>query len=541
MTNDVLAWETIPRLVRFAAERFPEMEGLVDGPVRMTFGEIADASDQVARAAIASGIEHGDRVAIWAPNAFEWVLAALGLGSVGAVIVPISTRLKALEAEHALRRSDSSVLFTVSGFLGIDYPEMLRDAFGGEQDGAPIAGLPDLREIILMRGEDESSTSWTDFLARAAQTPPEVAERRATDVAGNDVCDIIFTSGTTGRPKGAQVTHYQNLRVFSEWADVVGLQEGDQYLIINPFFHTFGYKAGLMASLMKGCTMYPVAVFDVEETMRLIERERISMIPGSPTIYQSIINSPNRSSYDLSSLRLAVTGGSVVPVELVKEMGSVLGFDSVITAYGLTESTGVVSICYPDDDPETIANSVGRPIADIEVRVVDDDNNEVPRGESGEIMCRGYNVMLGYINDPEETAAAIDADGWLHTGDIGTMDGRDYIKITDRKKDMYIVGGFNAYPAEIENIMLSNPKIAQVAVVGVPDERLGEVGAAFIIRRTGHDDLTADEVLAWCRENMANFKVPRHARIVESLPLTPSGKVVKYELRNRFSDPGRVE
>ena len=230
-----------------------------------------------------------------------------------------------------------------------------------------------------------------------------------------------------------------------------------------------------------------------------------------------------------------------MPVELVKEMGSVLGFDSVITAYGLTESTGVVSICYPDDDPETIANSVGRPIADIEVRVVDDDNNEVPRGESGEIMCRGYNVMLGYINDPEETAAAIDADGWLHTGDIGTMDGRDYIKITDRKKDMYIVGGFNAYPAEIENIMLSNPKIAQVAVVGVPDERLGEVGAAFIIRRTGHDDLTADEVLAWCRENMANFKVPRHARIVESLPLTPSGKVVKYELRNRFSDPGRVE
>jgi acyl-CoA synthetase (AMP-forming)/AMP-acid ligase II len=352
-------------------------------------------------------------------------------------------------------------------------------------------------------------------------------------VQPGDVCDIIFTSGTTGRPKGARVTHYQNLRVFSEWADMVGLAEGDQYLIINPFFHTFGYKAGMLAALMKGATMYPVAVFDVDAAMEMIERERISMIPGSPTLYQAILNSPRRSDHDLSSLRLAVTGGSVVPVSLVEEMRSELGFDLVLTAYGLTESTGVVTICSGDDDPETIATTVGRPIREIEVRVVDDDNVEVPRGEPGEIVVRGYNVMLGYINDPEETAAAIDAAGWLHTGDIGTMDENDYVKITDRKKDMYIVGGFNAYPAEIENIMLTHPKIAQVAVIGVPDDLMGEVGAAYVIRRTG-EELTADEVLAWCRENMANFKVPRHAEIVDSLPLTPSGKVVKYELRERY-------
>jgi len=534
MTDEAMEWQTVPELVRYAASRYPDLEGLVDGPVRMTFAELAEATREVARAAIASGIEHGDSVAIWAPNTAEWVTASLGLGSIGAVIVPISTRFKALEAEHTLRKSEASVLFTLAGFLDINYPQMLRDALGGPEGDSPIAGLPGLREIVLMRGEDEHSVSWDEFLDRASDTPIDEAEQRAAAVEPSDVCDIIFTSGTTGRPKGAQVTHLQNLRVFDEWAEVVGLAEGDRYLIVNPFFHTFGYKAGILAALMKGSTMFPMAVFDVDRVIDLIERERISMVPGAPTLFQSILNFPARHDRDLSSLRLAVTGGSVVPVELVRQIRTDLGFESVVTAYGLTESSGVVSICHPDDDPETIATTVGRPISDIEVRVVDDDNVEVPRGEPGEVVLRGYNVMLGYINDPEETGKAIDGGGWLHTGDIGVMDERDYIRITDRKKDMYIVGGFNAYPAEIENIMLAHPRIAQVAVVGVPDDRLGEVGVAFVIRRAG-EDLTAGEVLDWCRQNMANFKVPRHTEIVEELPLTPSGKVVKYELRDRYA------
>jgi acyl-CoA synthetase (AMP-forming)/AMP-acid ligase II len=331
-------------------------------------------------------------------------------------------------------------------------------------------------------------------------------------------------------PKGVMSAHAQNLRVYDAWSRGAGIAEGDRYLIINPFFHCFGYKAGWLSCIIRGATALPHPVFDVPAVLERIGKERINVLPGPPTLYQSILAHPERSKYDLSSLRLAVTGAAAIPVELVKRMRRDLGFDVVITAYGLTECCGTVTMCLQDDDAETIATTSGRAIPGVEVRCVDAKGREVSRGEAGEVVVRGYNVMEGYFEDPEATEKTIDRDGWLHTGDVGVMDERGYLRITDRIKDMFITGGFNCYPAEIENLMFRHEGIAQVAVVGVPDERLGEVGMAFVVPGPGAK-LDPDEIIAWCREHMANFKVPRRVRIVDSLPTNASGKVLKFELR----------
>jgi len=360
------------------------------------------------------------------------------------------------------------------------------------------------------------------------------ARRRAAAVGADDLSDIIFTSGTTGRPKGAMATHGQTLRVFEAWSEVIGLRAGDRYLVINPFFHTFGYKAGWVACLLRGATIIPQAVFDVDEAMARVAEERVTVLPGPPTLFQSILDAPRRKDYDLSSLRLAVTGAAVVPVELIRRMREELTFQTIVTGYGLTEATGTVTMCRAGDDAETIALTSGRAIPDTECRIVDEKGNEVPSGEPGEVVTRGYHVMRGYLDDPAATAEAIDADGWLHTGDIGVMDERGYVRITDRKKDLFIVGGFNAYPAEIEGLLLRHPAVSQVAVVGMPDGRLGEVGAAFVVLRPGRQ-LTPEVLIAWASDEMANFKVPRRVEIVDALPLNASGKVLKTELRDRLS------
>jgi acyl-CoA synthetase (AMP-forming)/AMP-acid ligase II len=318
---------------------------------------------------------------------------------------------------------------------------------------------------------------------------------------------------------------------------VIGLREGDRYLIVNPFFHAFGYKAGWLSCIMRGATILPHAVFDVNQVFLRVARERISVLPGPPTIYQSFLAHPERDRHDLSSLRLAVTGAAAIPVELVRRMRDELGFETVITGYGLTEASGIVTMCRHDDDPETIATTSGRAIPGVEVLCVDDAGKEVPRGQPGEVVVRGYNVMRGYFEDAAATAETIDAQGWLHTGDIGVMDARGYLKITDRKKDMFIMGGFNCYPAEIESLLFENPEIAQAAVIGIPDERMGEVGMAFVVPRPGSKP-TPEGVMAWCREHMANFKVPRRVEIVDALPINAAGKVQKPLLRERARGRG---
>jgi acyl-CoA synthetase (AMP-forming)/AMP-acid ligase II len=521
--GDDIRWDqmTIPRTLRRAAERFGGALALDDEGVRFSFTELAAAGEGAARAFLAAGLRAGDRAAIWAPNLWEWVVAALGLQSAGGVLVPLNTRYKAAEAGYILRRSRARVLCTMGDFLGTNY----ADTLGGE-------GLPDLERVVVFRGTSRRGEPWADFVAAGARVPAGEARARAEAVGPGDLSDLLFTSGTTGHPKGVMTAHGQNLEVFDTWSRGVGIREGDRYLIVNPFFHSFGYKAGWLTCLIRGAAAIPHQVFDAGQVMERIARERITLLPGPPTIYQLLLAHPERAKFDLSSLRLAVTGAAAVPVELVKRMRSELGFESVITAYGLTESCGTVSMCEPGDDAETIATSSGRALPDTEVRCVDEDGKEVPRGSPGEIVVRGYNVMRGYFEDPAETAKAIDAEGWLHTGDIGVMDERGYLRITDRIKDMFITGGFNCYPAEIENGMYRHPGIAQVAVIGIPDERMGEVGMAFVVPRPGAA-LDPAELITWCREQMAHFKAPRRVEIVNALPTNASGKVLKYELRKR--------
>jgi len=528
-----LTWGTTPRLVRRAAENHEGRAAVVDGDVTLSYRDLAEAVHQAARAYMAAGIEAGDRVAVWAPNLVEWIIAALGAHSAGAVLIPLNTRFKGHEAGDVVLRGGARILVTVTDFLDTDYVALLREAMGPATAERPVQGLAGLERIVVIRGEAVDGTqSWSDFLRGGDAVDGADADARALAVEPGDLSDILFTSGTTGKPKGVMTAHGQNLRAFGDWSDVVGLREGDRYLIINPFFHAFGYKAGILASLMTGSTIYPQLVLDVPDVMRRIASERITMLPGTPTLYQTILNHPDFGATDFSSLRLAVTGAAAIPVELILRMRAELHFETIITGYGLTESCGIATMCRYDDDPETIANTSGRAIPELEVRCVDDNGAEVARGEPGEVVVRGYTVMRGYLDDPEETAAAIDGDGWLHTGDIGVMDERGYLDITDRMKDMFIVGGFNAYPAEIENLMLANSAIAQVAVVGVPDERMGEVGVAFVVPRHGQT-IDPDELVAWSRQRMANYKAPARVVVVDALPLNATGKVLKYELRAR--------
>ncbi len=517
-----LEWASIPALARWAADTFGDEEAVIDGDAVLSFRELVEVSNRVGRAYIAAGIEPGDRVAIWSPNIHEWIVALLGLQSAGAVLVPINTRYKGAEAAYLLQASRAKVLVTVNGFLGNKYLTMLEGH-----------DLPHLEHRVVLRGDvPEGAVSGGEFLGLGESVPEAELDARVAALTGDDVADIMFTSGTTGNPKGVVCTHAQTLRGFADWAAIVGLRRDDRYLVINPFFHSFGYKAGIVACLTVGATLVPQGVFDIPEAAANVARHRITTIPGPPAIYQTFLNHPDLDRSQLASLRLAVTGAAPVPVELLARMEQELGFETVVTAYGLTETCGIVSVCRPDDPPETISASSGRAIPGVEVRVVDDDGNEVPRGEPGEIVVRGHNVMQGYFEDPERTAETIDADGWLHTGDIGTMDPDGYLAITDRKKDMFIVGGFNAYPAEIENLLLAHPDLAQVAVVGVPDERMGEVCVAFAVPTAGTNP-DPDEIVAWAKDQMANYKVPRRIVLMDALPMNASNKVLKYQLRDQ--------
>ena len=516
--------ETIPSVLRDAASRFGDHEAVVDEGVRISFRDLLERAEEVAAALVASGVAPGDRVAIWAPNSGAWIVSSFGIYLAGAVLVPLNTRYKGGEAAHVLGTAEAKVLLTVTDFLGADYVGMLEDA--DVRDA--------LDEIVVIQGPTrEGTTTWDDFVARGSARDRDEMRRRAAAVAPDDTSDIIFTSGTTGAPKGAMLGHGASVRTYRVWSELVGLREGDRYLLVYPLFHTAGLKSVVLASVMTGATIVPEPVFEVAQVMKRVADERISVLPGPPTVFQTILDDPDLASYDLSSLRLSVTGAAVVPVQVIEQMRDVLKFENVVTGYGLTETTGTISMCRHDDPPDVIATTVGKPLPGVDVRVVDDDGNDVPPGQPGEFIARGFNVMKGYFNNPEATADA-SVDGWLRTGDIGYLDGDGNLVITDRKKDMFIVGGFNAYPAEIEKMMLDHPDIAQVAVVGVPDERLGETGGAFVVAASGHT-VDPDEVVAWCRERMANFKVPRQVQIVDALPVTPSGKVMKFVLRDQLA------
>jgi acyl-CoA synthetase (AMP-forming)/AMP-acid ligase II len=542
-------------LLEESSKRYGDRLAVIDGTLRMTYAELAAEARTMARALMATGVQPGDRVAVWLPNTARWLIAALGAHSAGASLVPMNTRYTGYEALDVLQRTGARVLFLPDRFLGSDYLAALREAAAGQTEPArrqrgaatsgPVERLPYLRLAVHVPVESDDEhqgssedraaadgvASWEEVLDRAGDISEQSALERAALVRAEDVADIIFTSGTSGVPKGAVSSHRQTVAVAAAWAERAQVTEHDVYMIIAPFFHTFGYKAGWVVALLCGATILPQLTFDIDRVVDQIERERVTILPGPPTIFQELLADPQRDKHDLSSLRLAVTGAAMVPVALVERMRRELTFETILTAYGLTEAV-VVTMCRPGDDAETISGTSGYAAADFEIRIVGVDGGEMEPGDDGEILLRGPNVMVGYLDDPAATRATIEPDGWLHTGDVGHVDKRGYLTITDRLKDVFTVGGFNVYPAEVENVLMRLSPVADCAVVGRPDERLGEVGLAYVVTGAGQS-LSEQDVIAHCKERLANFKVPREVVFVTKLPRNAGGKVLKRDLRER--------
>ena len=489
--------DTLPALLREAAERFGAHPAYVEGDRTVSYAELLRLVEATSELYVNSGACCGDKVVVWGPNSIDWAVAALAVSYAGGVLVPVNSRYVGTEVADVVERTGAKLAVVHNGFLGRDQVYELSKAGVSDRVITPL-----------------------DELMAAAQSAEGLQHE---EVVPDDVADILFTSGTTGRSKGAMSAHRQTIGVARAWAELGGVRQDDRYLVVNPFFHSFGYKIGIVVGLLTGCTLYPVATFDVEATMQLIEDEQITVFPGAPTLYQSILAAPGRADHDLSSLRLAVTGAAVVPVVLIERMReeapSGLGIDQVVTAFGMTEAV-VVTMCREGDSAETIATTCGRAIPGMETRIAED----------GELLVKGDYVMLGYLDDEAATAEAIDDEGWLHTGDIGVLDDAGNLRITDRLKDMYISGGFNVYPAEVEQTLMRMDGVVDVAVVGVPDERMGEVGKAFVVAGEGHR-VTPGDVVAYAREKLANFKVPRQVVLVDALPRNLGGKVLKTELR----------
>jgi HIP---CoA ligase len=520
-----LAWPSIAAMTASAAERFGERPAVVDGDGQLSYQELFDEARRFGAALVATGIEPGDRVGIWAYNSREWIVALLGLFQAGATLVPVNTRFKGHETADILKRGRVRVLVTVTDFLATDYVAMLADTG---------VALPDLMTIVIARGTPSApGVPWAGFLSRATGAELAEVDRRRAALGRDDVSDVLFTSGTTGVPKGVLMTHGRTMGVATDWTAMTGLSTGDPYLMVNPYFHMFGFKAGILACLTAGATMLPEPVLDVGRVLTRVAGERVTVLPGPPTLYQMILDYPDRARHDLSSLRVAVTGAADIPVELIRRIRAELPFSLIVSGYGLTEA-GTAASTALDDEPETIATTVGRPRPGFEIRIVDTHGADAAPGEVGQIVLRGPTVMAGYLDDPAATAAVLSDDGWLNTGDLGRIGEDGCLRIAGRSKDMFIVGGFNAYPAEIESMLLEHPDIQQAAVIGVPDPRLGEVGLAFVVTRSA--GLTGDGIIAWCRGRMANYKVPRAVELIDALPLNASGKVEKKALRARLSN-----
>ena len=518
-------WPTIPAMTEAAADRFGDRLAIADATTRLSYSDLFGAARGFGAALVTAGVQPGDRVAIWAFNSAQWVVALLGLLQAGAVLVPINTRFKGPEAVEILSRSGARVLVTVTDFLGNDYVSML------ESTGAP---LPELRAVVVAHGTvPDGAEAWDAFVSRAGADARAEVDRRRSALGAEDPSDILFTSGTTGVPKGVVMTHRGTLCVATDWVEMTGLGPDDRYLMVNPYFHMFGLKGGILACVAAGASMLPEPVFDVERVLSRVQEERVTVLPGPPTLYQSILDHPHLDRYDLSSLRVAVTGAADIPVELIRRVHDELPFSLIISGYGLTEG-GTATGTGPEDDFEAIATTVGRARPGYEIRIVDDAGADLPAGQAGEVLLRGGSIMSHYFGDPEGTAAALSTDGWLRTGDVGVFDEAGRLRIVGRVKDMFIVGGFNAYPAEIENALLRHPDIRQAAVIGIPDTRLGEVGMAFVVLRPGGTP-SASDIISWARQQMANYKVPRAVDIVDELPLNATGKVQKDILRARVA------
>ncbi|MFI6411642.1 AMP-binding protein [Streptomyces sp. NPDC050585] len=521
-----LLGDTIGANLARAVERFPDREALVDVPSgrRWTYAEFGAAVDELARALLASGVERGDRVGIWAVNCPEWVLVQYATARVGAVMVNINPAYRAHELAYVLNQAGVSLLVASLAHKTSDYRAMVEQV---------RSECPALRETVHI-----GDPTWDELIARA--TPGHAAELAAREalLSCDDPVNIQYTSGTTGFPKGATLSHHNILNNGYFVGEMIAYTEQDRICLPVPFYHCFGMVMGNLAATSHGaCVVIPAPSFEPEATLRAVQQERCTSLYGVPTMFIAELNLPDFAAYDLSSLRTGIMAGSPCPVEVMKRVVTEMNMAEVSICYGMTETSPVSTQTRRDDDLERRTGTVGRVLPHVEVKVVDPVSGvTLPRGEAGELCTRGYGVMLGYWDEPERTAEAVDAGRWMHTGDLAVMREDGYVQIVGRIKDMIIRGGENVYPREIEEFLYGHPKIADVQVVGVPDERYGEEILACVIPRDPTDPPTYEEVAAYCRDRLAHYKIPRRVEVLDAFPMTVSGKVRKVELRERYGN-----
>lgn len=529
---------TIGKLLEERARQYADHEAVVyaDRGLRLTYRQFNDYCRLVARGLMRLGIEKGEHVAIWATNVPEWIACQFATGKMGAVLVTVNTNYRAAELEYLLRQSDSTTLFLIEQYRDSSYIDILYEIVPELRTSAPgqlqSKRLPKLKNVIFLGDKRHPGMfTWNDILAMAHDVSEEELDERMESLDPHDVINMQYTSGTTGFPKGVMLTHYNIVNNAHQVAQCMGLGEGDRLCIPVPFFHCFGCVMSTLACVTVGATMVPVVEFHPKRVLETVEAERCTALHGVPTMFIAELNDPDFAKYDLSSLRTGIMAGSPCPVEVMKAVIEKMGMKDITIAYGQTEASPVITQTRTDDPLELRVETVGRALPGVEVKIVEPGTNkEVPRGVQGELCTRGYHVMKGYYNNPEATNEAIDQDGWLHTGDLATMDENGYCRITGRLKDMIIRGGENIYPREIEEFLYKHPKILDVQVVGVPDEVYGEEVMAWIILKDG-ETATAEEIREFCRGNISRHKIPRYIEFTDSYPMTASGKIQKFKLR----------
>ncbi|HEX3044742.1 MAG TPA: AMP-binding protein, partial [Bacillota bacterium] len=529
---------TIGDLLDQMAHKYPDHDAVLytDRPFRKTYSEFRDLCDITARGFMALGVQKGDHVAIWATNYPEWLLAQFATAKIGAVLVTVNTNYKIFEAEYLLRQSDSKTLILIEGFKDCNYVEIinqlcpeLKEAVPGELQSA---ALPYLKNVIYIGDQKHPGMlNWNQLYELAARVSPAELKSRQESLDIHDVINMQYTSGTTGFPKGVMLTHYNLVNNGLCIGDCMDFTEQDKLCIPVPFFHCFGCVLGVMACVTHGTTMVPIDYFQPVKVMQAVQDEQCTAVHGVPTMFIAMLDHPDFSKYKFPKLRTGIMAGSPCPVKVMKQVVESMGASEITIAYGQTEASPVCTQTRTDDEIELRVSTVGKVLPHVEAKVVDPaTNQEVPYGTNGEFVVRGYNVMKGYYKMPEATAQAIDADGWLHTGDLSSMDQNGYFKITGRIKDMIIRGGENIYPKEIEEFLYTHPAIKDVQVIGVPSRKYGEEIMACIVLKEGKT-VTEEEIQDFVKSHMARHKTPKYVRFMDGFPMTASGKIQKYKMR----------
>ena len=536
-----IIYETIGGFFDRVAEKYPDSQALIlrHQGVEWTYAELQRRVDQLAAGLLTLGIVPGDRVGIWGPNSAEWVLTQLATAKLGAIMVCINPAYRLYELEYALNKVECKALITDESFKTSDYLGMLNTLAPELEYCEPGAlastKLPKLKHVIRMGSSSSAGMHNFDQICELATD----ADRAAllglqTQLKPDDAINIQFTSGTTGNPKGATLSHCNILNNGYLTGEAMRLTPADKLCIPVPLYHCFGMVLAVLACVSHGATMvFPGEAFDPQQTLQTVQDERCTALHGVPTMFITELDHPNFSSFDLSSLRTGIMAGAPCPIEVMKRVISEMHMRDILIAYGQTELSPINNITLPDDSLERRTETVGRAMPWVEIKVIDEAGHVVPVGEKGEICTRGYSVMQGYWNDPEKTAETIDAAGWLHSGDIATMDACGYVRIVGRIKDMIIRGGENVYPREVEEFLYQHPAISEVQVFGIPDKKMGEEVCAWVQLNEGAT-LSADDIKAFCKDQITHFKIPRHIRFVSEYPMTVTGKIQKFVMRDEM-------